>query len=192
MAEGEYFLALLAIITGLAITDMVVSLHGLLLNRRYVKWDWLAPMAAGLVFILIVYGWGISFRAFSHESAALPLWYFVLTLVSVIPWYLAARAALPDHVQIEQEIDLSEHYDFVSRYLWSAILASHVIYLLMVIYDTGLQRLPGALPFLWPTLLGIFLMTPLIIWTRRSLHRILVPILFVFACVQALPAPMLG
>src|SRR5215217_2605178 len=36
MDAAGYILALLAIITGLAISDLVVSLHGLLANRRYV------------------------------------------------------------------------------------------------------------------------------------------------------------
>ena len=192
MAQGEYLLALLAIITGLAITEMVVSVHGLLLNRRSVKWDWLAPLAAALVFILIVYSWGISFRAFSQEPGGLPTWYFIVTLCSVIPFYLAGRAALPDHVNVGDEVDLAGHYQFTSRYLWSAIFVSSFIYFAVVLHDAGFERLPIVLPRMWPIFVNFLLMVPLIIWSNRRLHSILVPIFFIFMCVRALPAPMLG
>lgn len=192
MAVGEYLVGLLVIVTGLAITDMVVSLHGLLLNRRVVKWDWLAPMAAASVFLLIVYSWRLSYRALSEETADLPLWYFVATLCSVIPFYLAGRAALPDHERVEKGVDLSEHYEFVSRYLWSALFVSNFIYLCLVIHDVGFERLPAVLPYMWSTFLGFLLLAPLIIWPQRKLHRILVPIFFAFVCIQSLPAPMLG
>jgi len=163
-----------------------------LLNRRSVKWDWLAPVAAASVFLLIVYSWRLSYRALSEETAALPLWYFVATLGSVIPFYLAGRAALPDYERVEKGIDLSDHYEFASRYLWSALFVSNVIYLCLVIHDVGFERLLAVLPYMWSTLLGFVLLAPLIIWQHRKLHRILVPVFFVFVCVVTLSAPMLG
>jgi hypothetical protein len=60
MSGTDYILGLLAIVTGLAISDMVVSLHGLLINRRHVKWDWLALVAAAFVLVLIVNSWRIT------------------------------------------------------------------------------------------------------------------------------------
>lgn len=48
MSGGDYVLGLLAIITGLAISDMIVSLHGLLINRKHVTWDWLPLVATQL------------------------------------------------------------------------------------------------------------------------------------------------
>src|SRR4051812_44337056 len=128
MAGGEYLLAMLAIITGLAISDMVVSLHGLLLNRRLVKWDWLTLMSAAFVFIQIVDSWGISFQSFHQDGASPPLWWFLIVLWQVIPFYLAARAVLPDHVRVGDEVDLAGHYAFISRYVWAAISLSGVNY----------------------------------------------------------------
>lgn len=189
MAGGEYLLALLAIITGLAISDMVVSLHGLLLNRRLVKWDWLTLMSAAFVFISIVNSWGISFRSFNQDGVSPPLWSFLIVLCQVIPFYLAARAVLPDHVRVGDEVDLAGHYAFISRYFWAAISLSAVNYLALSVVYGGFRII---IEEEWPTILALSLMAPLIIWPDRRLHRILVPILFAFLCVKALPARLLG
>ena len=189
MAGGEYLLALLAIITGLAISDMVVSLHGLLLNRRLVKWDWLTLMSAAFIFILIVNSWGISFRSFNQDGVSPPLWMFLITLWQIIPFYLAARAVLPDQVRVGDEVDLAGHYAFISRYFWAAISLSAVNFLALLVAYNGLRFIiDGA----WGTVLALPLMASLIIWPDRRLHRILVPILLAFLCVRALPTPLLG
>ena len=168
---------------------MVVSLHGLLLNRRLVKWDWLALMAAVFIFILIVASWGVSYRSFNRESVSPPLWFFLVVLWQNIPFYLAARAVLPDHVRVGDEVDLAGHYAFISRYVWAAIALSFVTYLAPMVVFMGPRILIGEE-------LGIALSTlviaPLVIWQDRRLHRILVPILFAFLCVTALPMPLLG
>ena len=44
MSLDEYLLVLLAIISGLAITEMVGGLHRLLAHRDRVKWHWLTPL----------------------------------------------------------------------------------------------------------------------------------------------------
>ncbi len=189
MAGGEYLLALLAIITGLAISDLVVSLHGLLLNRRLVKWDWLALMAAAFVFILIVGSWGVSYKSFNRESMSPPLWAFIIVLWQIIPFYLAARAVFPDNVRVGDDVDLAGHYAFISRYFWAAISASCVFNLALVGFFNGLRN---TIEEDWPTALSLLLFAPLIIWPDRRLHRILVPILFAFLCVKALPSRLLG
>ena len=52
MLSGDFGIGLMAIITGLAIADMVASTHGLLMDRRRVRWDWLAALAATFIFLL--------------------------------------------------------------------------------------------------------------------------------------------
>ena len=189
MAGGEYLLALLAIITGLAISDMVVSLHGLLLNRRLVKWDWLTLISAAFIFILIVTSWGVSFRSIHQDGISPPVWWFLLVLCQVIPFYLAARAVLPDHVRVGDEVALADHYAFISRYFWAAISLSAVNFLALAVFYGGLrifiEEESG-------TAVALLLMAPLIIWPDRRLHRILVPILFVILCISALPTRLLG
>ena len=114
MSGGEYLLGLILVITGLALSDMVISLHCLLLNRAKVKWDWLALLAAAYIFVMIVNSWGISFQTFRDDSVNPTLWQFLELLGQIVPLYLAARAALPDDVG-SKGADLAAHYARVSR-----------------------------------------------------------------------------
>ena len=189
MSAGEYLLALLAIITGLAITDMATSLHGLLVNRRFIRWDWLALAAAALVLVVIANSWGVSYRAFNAETIDHPLWYFLLALASIIPLYLAARAALPDEIEPGQDLDLAAHYASNSRYFWAAIALATLLYLVQVSIDHGVE---WTMRERWPTLLYLVATVPLIVWQARSLHRVLLPALGIILCATALPSRMLG
>jgi len=99
VSGGGYLLGLILVITGLAISDLIVSLHGVLMNRRKVKWDWLALLAAVYIFLMIVNSWGVSFRAFKGDDVNPPLWQFLELIWQIIPLYLAARAALPDNIR---------------------------------------------------------------------------------------------
>ena len=186
MGPGEYLLASLAIVTGLAVSDMISSLHGLLINRRNVRWDWLALLTAALIFIVIVGSWGTSFRAFSQRETGMPFWYFVGMLAALIPFYLAARASLPDHVAIGDKVDLAGHYAFVSRYYWAAIAIALALYLLLLLLDGGLGYL---LEKHRPTIAYFLLVLPLVVWRNRRLHAILVPLLAGLYLLPALPQP---
>lgn len=188
MDATGYILALLAIITGLAIADMVVSLHGLLANRRHVKWDWLTLLAAAFVFMLIVASWGISFRAFDDLPSGPWFWEFILTLCQTITLYLAARAALPDQVPLGEQINLADHYAFFSRYLWAALSVTYALYLMFAVMFEGIERLPAY----WEAIVGLVIVIALAVWPDRRLHRLVVPVIFVLLCITALPARLLG
>ena len=129
MTANEYVLGLLLIFSGLAISDMIASLHGLLLNRRVVKWDWVALGSAVYILLVVINSWGVSFRAFNRADEQLQLWSFLLVLLQIVPLYLAARASLPD--QVSDETDLGRHYAAVSRYFWTSIAISFTLYLLI-------------------------------------------------------------
>ncbi len=49
ISSFEYITALVSVVVGLAIADMATSLHRLLRNRRRVRWDWVAPLAAVVI-----------------------------------------------------------------------------------------------------------------------------------------------
>jgi hypothetical protein len=69
MTSGEFVIGLMTIITGLAIADMIVSLHGLLLNRHRITWDWLSLLVALLVFLTIVATLGRLFSRLCQRAA---------------------------------------------------------------------------------------------------------------------------
>ena len=187
MDAAGYILALLAIITGLAISDMVVSLHGLLANRRCVRWDWLTLVAAAFIFLQIVVSWGISYRAFDGLPQGPWVWEFVLSLCQTIALYLAARAVLPDQVQLGERVDLAAHYAFISRYFWASLSVTYALYIMFGIMFGGIERLSAN----WLPIVGLVVIIVLAIWPDRKLHRLAVPALFALLCVARLPGRLL-
>jgi hypothetical protein len=189
VSGGEYLLGLILIITGLAITDIVVSLHQVLLNRRHVEWDWLSLLAAAYIFLMIVNSWGLSFQAFNRGDVNPPLWQFLELLGQIIPLYLAARASLPDQVPPEG-VDLAQHYASVSRYFWSAVAATLVLYFVGTIFDSG--TVGSAIFMRAGAAAQLLLILPLIVFKSRRVHAIVVPAIFAIFCFDHLTVPLFG
>ena len=190
MSGGEYLLGLILIITGLAISDMVVCLHNVLINRTRVRWDWLALLAAAYIFLMIVNSWGLSFQTFNSDDANPHLWEFLELLGQIIALYLAARASLPDGVPDNDTVDLAAHYALISRYFWSAIAATLVLYLVGAVYFEG-----AAIPALrarWGAAAQLALMIPLIASRDRRLHAMLVPVIVALFCLDHINRPLFG
>ena len=191
MSGTDYILGLLTIVTGLAICEMIVSLHGLLINRRYVKWDWLAPLAACFVLLMIVGSWRITYVAFQDSVRGPPIWLFLTILLQNVALYLAARAVLPDTVDRGEPFDLRSYYEYVARYLWTAISAFYSAFLILMVLG---RLMSGKMPFPGVFLQAIFalpVIMALAIWPKRKLHIILVPLLFIWLCIRILPARLL-
>lgn len=180
MSGGDYLLGLLSIITGLAISDMIASLHGLLLDRRKVQWDWLTILAAAYIFVLIVVSWGISYRSFHSLRVGVPVWIFVIALWQLIPVYLAARAIIPDDIRVGTAVDLTAHYAFVSRYVWTALSLSALLFVgLSVFFGGPLNVITQS----WDVLVITASCLLLALSRSRRLHIILVPLLVVWLCL---------
>lgn len=176
MRTNEYVLSLMAIISGLAITDLISSLHRLLRARKRVRWDWLPLVVAMFTAMALTVSWFVSWQVNAVQNYNPPFWrFFFLTLGQLVPLYLAAAAALPDEVPAEG-LDLKQFYAENSRYVWGALTA---MMLMFMITGSVLQLLRGDYrgavmnvlhtPFLLPTLL-------LAIVGNRRLHSILVPV----------------
>lgn len=191
MSGADYILGLLAIVTGLAISDMIVSLHGLLINRRHVTWDWLPAVAASIVLLLIINTWRISYVAFHDAERGPPIWVFIMILAQNIGLYLAARAVLPDRVNIGEPVDLRAYYEAVGRYLWLAVaLAYSMFIVLSALEPIFLGKMQFPIVFVH-ALLGFPVILALATWPRRKLHQIVVPLFFLWVCARVLPARLL-
>jgi hypothetical protein len=191
MSGADFIVGLLTIVTGLAICDMIVSLHGLLINRRHVTWDWLALLSAAFVALMIINTWRMTYVAFQDAVKGPAIWVFLLILTQNVGLYLAARTALPDKVDLGEPFDLAAYYDFVDRYLWSAILTANAAYILLHILGLIMR---GSVPFqavFVQVLIGVPVVIALVIWPNRKLHRVAVPILFIWLCIRALPGTLL-
>ena len=186
MSSGDYTIGLMTIITGLAIADMVASIHSLLIHRHKVRWDWLASLAAVFIFMLIASSWGISYRTMANENINPPLWLFLLGLSQIVPLYLSARASLPDVVD-EQGIDLAAHYAAVRRYFWGSIAFTYLMFVAYGAYVLGMGAL--SVTYLSPAA-QLVMMVVLIIMPDRRIHAVLVPIIFALFCYNHLVSPM--
>jgi hypothetical protein len=118
----EYLLLFAAIILGLAITDVSVSLHRLLGAGRRVRWDWLAPLAAIVAVLKIVTQWWTWYGA-ERLAGGLTFEMFVGVVTGAILLFLMAAAALPDDTHGEGVIDLRVWYASVFRRYWLLFLA---------------------------------------------------------------------
>jgi hypothetical protein len=112
----EYLMLFAAVILGLAVCDLAVSVHRLLAAGPRVRWDWLAPLAALVAFLKIVTQWWTFFLA-GPLAKGLTFEMFLGVLVAAVLLFLLAADALPDEVG-EGPIDLRAHYARVQRRFW--------------------------------------------------------------------------
>jgi hypothetical protein len=111
----EYLLLFAAVILGLAISDLAVSLHRLLNAADRVRWDALPLLAAALAFERIVIQWW-TWHAADRIAAGLTFAMFLGILVSTVLLFLMAAVALPD--ETGDEVDLRAYYGRVRRRYW--------------------------------------------------------------------------
>jgi hypothetical protein len=109
----EYLMMFTAVILGLAVCDLAVSIHRLVAAGARVRWDWLAPLAALVVFLKIVSQWWTFFNA-GPLAKGLTFEMFLGVLVASVLLFLLAADALPDEAP-EGRIDLRAHYESVQR-----------------------------------------------------------------------------
>ena len=191
MSGADFIIGLLTIVTGLAICDMIVSLHGLLINRRNVKWDWLALVSAAFVVLAIINTWRMTYVAFQDAEKGPAIWVFLLILMQNVGLYLAARTVLPDKVDLGEPFDLATYYEFIDRYLWSAILTATAAYIALSLLGLIMRGTLLYQNLFIQVLIGLPVIVALVIWPNRKLHRVGVPILFVWLCIRTLPGTLL-
>lgn len=118
MTPFEYLLSLISVLVGLAIADLVTSLHRLLRARERVRWDWL-PLAAALLAVLAVLEfWWVFFQQQEMELGGLArIAGFLPVAGQLVLLFLMNAAALPDEVPAEG-LDLSAFYEEQRSYFW--------------------------------------------------------------------------
>jgi hypothetical protein len=124
MGTFEYLLLFAAVILGLAISDLAISLHRLLNAAGRVRWDWLSPMAAALAFVRIVTQWWTWHDA-ERIAGGLTFGMFLGILISATLLFLMAAVALPD--EFRDDLDLRAYYASVSRRFWLLFAAQWAV-----------------------------------------------------------------
>lgn len=186
MLSGDFAIGLMTIITGLAIADMVASLHGLLMHRQRVRWDWLAGLVAVFIFLLIVSSWGISYRTMGNQMINPPLWMFVVGLSQIVPLYMSGRASLPDTVG-DKGVSLAAHYAEVRRYFWASVAFTYLMFVAYGAVILGPKVLIGSYvsPFAQLLMMAILIAVP-----DRRVHMLLVPVIVLLFSYDHLFSPM--
>ena len=160
MTRIEYLLPLVSVLIGLAIADLVASLHRLLKARDRVRWHWLPLQWAAVTFlILLAYWW--SFYDVAQAAVWNNLFAFGSHIALLIILYLIAAAALPDRAD-EENLDLLNAYLKQRRYFFGL----YALYFAYSLVDVWLRT--GVLwrPLNWLVLVyvAVFL---LLAWTDR-------------------------
>ena len=121
MGAFEYLLLFAAVILGLAVTDLAISLHKVLSAGNRVRWDLLAPLAGLVAFLKIVTQWW-TWHAADRLAQGLTFEMFIGLLVGAVLLFLLAASALPDEIGKDERVDLGAHYRSVSQRYWTLFL----------------------------------------------------------------------
>lgn len=183
MGLDEYILALLAIISGLAISEMIGSLHGLLFHRDRVKWDWLAPLAALHVAWSILASWWISWLSNHDRTEPVVFGYFLVLVAQLVCLFVAGRGILPAAYPAvgKPKLDLFRHYLAVKRYVWGAMAASIALLLLAGALNAllGFGQAAQGLALTRPVLMfALIAYLALALIDNRWFQRIALPVAF--------------
>jgi hypothetical protein len=130
MSVFDFTFGLIAIILGLALTDIASSFHRLVMNRERVAWNPLPLLAAVMALWGIVLQWWTAWDERADKSMTFST--LVFAIAQALTLYLAAAASLPDEVGRDEpsdagrRIDLGAHYDRV-RPWYMGLLAAYVL-----------------------------------------------------------------
>lgn len=125
MSITEHVTVFLSIIIGIAIGDLLFSLHKLLRARARVRWHWLPLLVALNMLLLTVSYWWMAFNWY-QTSQGLTVADFLPTLTQFVVLFLLVAASLPDDVPPEG-INLCEWYFANSKIYWTMAIVSLIL-----------------------------------------------------------------
>jgi hypothetical protein len=166
MESFNYLSVLLSIVLGLAITQVLLGLRGLILTRAKVKLYFPTLIWAGFA----IQGWWASFSMRMHAN-----WTFAALLVvmlQAISIYMVAALVLPD-VTGDAIIDLRDHYFAHRSWFFAAVLAALVFSATKELALAG--HLPIRMNLVFHVIFGLASIMGAI--TRREwFHKLLAPV----------------
>lgn len=125
MDRFEYAIGLISLIVGLALADIVVSLHRLIKHRHESRWDLPAILAVTLVAFTIIGMWYDAW-ALRRIADQLNIWFYSTFLLEFFFLFLAASAVLPD--ERADGWDVPAYHLRQKSYLWGTMALFHASY----------------------------------------------------------------
>ncbi len=167
MDPFEYLLMFASIILALAIGDVTISVNRLLQAGKQVTWDWLAPLAATVVFLKIVTQWWSWFGAAS-AAGALTFGMYLGVLVGAFLLFLLASTSLPDNIEATG-VNLRTYYESIHRRFW-LLFAAHWVVATGVVIWIGVKVEHERLAYFSPAYLIVPVAVTLAFWWNRWVH----------------------
>ena len=134
MTLFELFFGLAAVILGLALTNIVASLHRLALAGRKVRWAPEPVLLTLLVVMIIVFVWLAQWD--ERDMAEISAGRALLQVAKMMALYFAAASCLPDPDMVTDDgIDLFEYYDRTRALSFGALIVGLTLF--DVYYATG-------------------------------------------------------
>ncbi|MBN2566289.1 MAG: hypothetical protein JXB46_11320 [Candidatus Eisenbacteria bacterium] len=131
MTYSSNISTLITIVFGLMLTELFVSVHRLIRNRRRVRWHWLPLLVSWYVLVTVLKNWwGFVFGG--DDGAWGSGWVFFFYGHILLLLYLVVSAVLPDEVPAEG-LDLKEHYFETRRHFWGLLAGVNLALLIFAL-----------------------------------------------------------
>jgi hypothetical protein len=191
MPVGEYLIIFSAILIGLAVADLSLSLHRLMRQGRSIVWHPIVPLAAFIVLCLILNLWWGLYRSFS-TTTEIAFLEFLPQVLMLLVLFLLAAAALPDE-KLPEGASLKKYYLDNRVQFWGLFAA----YLALVIANVAI----GGIREGWNVEMQIeratgnaigIALCGLMMWTRRMILHWLMVGLCLFVIIAAWGAARLS
>lgn len=194
MSSFDFLIPLVAIIVGLAFSDLAASIHRLLRARQRVRWHWF-PLSGAVFLVLLSLEIWWSLGSLFVTNGPVTIGTFLPLLVELFLLFLLASAALPDEVPAEG-IDLREYYLQNARYFWTlftALLLAFMLHrLVTAVVLSGSAAIPGTLRSMIPNYILVGVTFSLVLVRRVAWHALwllVLPIVYLVALVgRSLPS----
>ena len=125
MSLFEFTFGLQAIIFGLALTHLVVTLNRLVAARERVIWAARPLLGAGAVLVTLLLAWSQAWA--QREVAVTTIGEMALSTLINLSLFAAAYAALPEEAPEGRTTDLGAHYERMRLYFLAMFAATWVI-----------------------------------------------------------------
>jgi hypothetical protein len=121
----EYAAIYFGIIVGLALANILTSIHKLVEAGPRVRWDWIASASAGYAATLTINEfWYMWVRQHDESHRTILTWYPLARAFALL--FLMCAAALPDDAS-EGDVDLARFYIENRKRFWGFSTALHVL-----------------------------------------------------------------
>jgi hypothetical protein len=149
----EYEAIYLGIIVGLALANILASLHKLIEAGARVRWSWMAPASAAYAATHTLNEFWYTWLHHQHGETNLTIFTWYPSAVAFALLFLMCAAALPDDAA-DGKVDLARYYMDNRKRFWGFSTALHALNLLNWIKGFALSGFAvqfmhaGALPML--------------------------------------------